>query len=211
MPYLEQFLTLAFIGFLGAASPGPDFVIVTQHSLVHGKKAGIYTSLGIALGCLFHITYCVIGIGLLVAESIVAFNIIKYLGAAYLIYLGFKGLMTRKSPMQQIGVEIISVSLNNFQAFQKGLLVNILNPKATLFFLSMFTQVISPQTPQLVQALFGLEFGLIAFTWFTILSCILSNPTLRKKILSVQHIVERVLGGFLIALGLKVATLAREF
>lgn len=209
MPYLNEFLTLAVIGFLGAMSPGPDFVIVTQHSLQHGKRQGLYTALGIALGCLVHVTYCVIGIGVIVAKSVLAFNIIKYVGAGYLIYLGCKALL---SPSTEIGTTSSLATkepLSSFDAAKRGFLVNILNPKATLFFLSVFSQVIDPQTPRVVQALFGIEFSLISIIWFGSLAWILTHHALKQKLIATQKYLDKVLGGALVLLGLKVATLTQ--
>lgn len=208
MGYLNDFLALGVIGLLGAMSPGPDFIVVTQSSLSHGKKAGIATSLGVSLGCLVHITYCVLGIGVIVSESIIIFNTIKYLGAAYLIYLGIRALFS--SPAQSVLNNSPAIANNKnisiFNAFKKGLLVNLLNPKVTLFILSIFTQVIDPNTPLFIQASFGIEFVIIAFCWFTLLSIILDHPILKKRLQSIQMYIEKILGGFLILLGIKVAT-----
>ncbi len=209
--YIDDFIALGIIGLLGAISPGPDFVVVTQSSLSYGKRAGILTSLGVAIGCLIHISYCILGIGVIVSESIILFNIIKYLGAAYLIYLGVKALVSKPSQSTLLDVSTTSGnSLSSAGAFRKGLLVNLLNPKVTLFILSIFTQVIDPNTPLPIQAAFGIEFGLIAFVWFSLLTLILNNPLLKKKLQSVQHYVEKVLGGFLILLGIKVATFSQS-
>ncbi|MBS0287634.1 MAG: LysE family transporter [Proteobacteria bacterium] len=209
MGYLNDFIALGIIGLLGAISPGPDFIVVTQSSLSYGKKAGIYTSLGVAIGCLIHISYCILGIGVIVAESIVLFNILKYLGAAYLIYLGIKALFSSATVNSLQGTAVAKANISAIAAFRKGLLVNLLNPKVTLFILSVFTQVIDPSTPIPIQASYGLEFGLIAFTWFSLLSLILNNPQLKKKLLSVQKYIEKVLGAFLILLGLKVASFSQ--
>lgn len=208
--YLDEFIALGIIGLLGAISPGPDFIVVTQSSLSYGKKAGIFTSLGVAIGCLIHITYCILGIGVIVAESIVLFNILKYLGAAYLIYLGVKALLSSSSQNALYVENAASIqAISAFGAFKKGLLVNLLNPKVTLFLLSIFTQVIDPNTPLLIQASFGLELGLIAFGWFSLLSFILNNPLLKKKLQAVQKYIDKVLGAFLILLGVKVATFSQ--
>ena len=210
MAYWNDFLALGIIALLGAMSPGPDFVIVTQNSLKHGRRAGIYTSLGVALGCLFHITYCALGIGVIVAESVVFFNILKYLGAAYLIYLGIKGLRAKADPSLSVETQPLHInSMSNFEALKKGFLVNLLNPKVTLFILSVFTQVISTSTPYVIQSLLGLEFGMIVFAWFAILSAVLAHDLLKKRLIAVQHYIERLMGGFLVLLGLKVATISQ--
>lgn len=209
MPYLNEFMTLAVIGFLGAMSPGPDFVIVTQHSLQYGKRQGLYTALGIALGCLVHVTYCVIGIGVIVAKSVLAFNIIKYVGAGYLIYLGCKALLSRSNEIGTTSPLATAEPLSSFDAAKRGFLVNILNPKATLFFLSVFSQVIDPQTPRVVQALFGIEFSLISIIWFGSLAWILTHHALKQKLIATQKYLDKILGGALVLLGLKVATLTQ--
>ncbi len=206
MGYLGDFISLGVIALLGAISPGPDFIVLTQSSLQHGKKAGIWTALGISIGCLVHISYCILGIGVIVAESVLLFSILKYLGAAYLIYLGIKALFSSSSTLATRSIAQNHTPLSAFSAFKKGLLVNLLNPKVTLFILSIFTQVIDPNTPRPIQALMGLEFGAICFAWFSILATLLTHPLLRQKLYAIQHIIEKILGGFLILLGLKVAT-----
>ncbi|MBS0289155.1 MAG: LysE family transporter [Proteobacteria bacterium] len=204
MAYIDDFIALGIIGLLGAISPGPDFIVVTQSSLTYGKRAGMFTSLGVACGCLIHTTYCILGIGVIVSESIILFNVLKYLGAGYLIYLGVKAIVSSPSKMG-FTTHYGNESISSFRAFRKGLLVNLLNPKVTLFILSIFTQVIDPTTPFFVQAMLGLEFGLIALGWFSLLSFILNNPYLKPKLQKVQHVVDKILGGFLILLGIKVA------
>ena len=209
MSYVDEFLFLGTIALLGAISPGPDFVVITQNSLRYGKKVGIYTALGVAASCLVHATYCVVGIDFIVDYSAVLFTILKYVGAAYMIYLGIKGL--RAQPITHDSHETSQTShcLSVLAAFKKGFLVNILNVKLILFYISMFTLVIDPETPKTIQMLYGIEFSLIGFIWFSLLTIILNNPLLKKRLLAVQHWVERCLGVVLIIFGLKIATLTQ--
>jgi threonine/homoserine/homoserine lactone efflux protein len=95
MPYLTEFLTVAFIHFLGVMSPGPDFAMISRNSLVYSRRTGIYSAFGLALGILVHVTYSLIGIGLIISKSIIIFSTIKLLGASYLIYIGYKALRTK--------------------------------------------------------------------------------------------------------------------
>ena len=95
--------------------------------------------------------------------------------------------------------------LGKLRAIRMGFLTNVLNPKATLFFLSLFTQVINPQTPKFIQVLYGLEMCLMTFAWFTFVATILSHPIIKLKFARIQHRLEKVFGVVLIALGLKVA------
>ncbi len=87
---MNELLLIATIHILGAASPGPDLALVLKNSLESGRKAGIYSALGIALGIAVHVSYSVLGLAVLISKSILLFNIIKLIGAAYLIYIGSK-------------------------------------------------------------------------------------------------------------------------
>ena len=82
------FVTIAVVAILGAMSPGPNIVVVTKNSLTYSRKTGIYTAFGVSLGVFVHIAYCLISLSFFIAQSALLFNIIKYVGAAYLIYLG---------------------------------------------------------------------------------------------------------------------------
>lgn len=208
MGYIDEFVALGLVALLGAISPGPDFAIVTQQSLLHGRKGGIGASLGVSLGCLVHISYCILGIGVLISESVYLFNILKYVGGAYLIYLGIKGLLSKKATAQELAIDPINPAPISFwTAVRKGLFVNLLNPKVTLFILSIFTQMVAPDTPIILQSLMGLEFGLIGFIWFSFLTWMMTHPNLRTKLKASQHYIEKILGIFLILLGLRVAIL----
>lgn len=92
-----EFFTISIVILLAAISPGPDFALVTRNSLRHSQKAGVMTALGIAIGTLFHASYCILGFVIIISKSILLFNIIKYMGASYLIYLGIKGLLEKKN------------------------------------------------------------------------------------------------------------------
>lgn len=212
--YLTQFLTVVVVHFLAVASPGPDFIIVTKNSLSMGRKSGIYTAIGVALGIGVHVTYCMLGIGLIISQSILVFSIIKYIGAAYLIWIGIKGLRSRKKNIDNFEKEVdkeISVSKTEtnkksaFSQIRTGLFVNVLNPKATIFFLALFTQVIDPKTPTFIQGLYGLETILATFVWFSIVAVAFSNNKMKQKITRVEHWINRFSGAVLIALGIKVA------
>jgi RhtB (resistance to homoserine/threonine) family protein len=204
MPFLPELIAVTAITVLAAISPGPDFAVVSKNAISYGRKTGIYTALGIALGLAVHVTYSLVGIGFIIAKSILLFNIIKYLGAAYLIYIGYQALKSKPQNTElQITKEAQAVS--PFKATSMGFLTNALNPKATIFFLSLFTQVISPSTSIGIQLFYGIEIMLIAFVWFTLLSLFLTHSVVRTKISRVQHRVEQVMGVVLIALGIKVA------
>ena len=204
MPYLTEFLTIAIIHFLAIMSPGPDFAMITRNSLIYSKNTGIYSSIGLALGILLHISYSLIGIGFIISKSIVLFSVIKFLGAAYLIYIGYKSL---KAKPNKINSEKLreSIDLKKSEAIKMGFLTNALNPKVTLFFLSLFTQIISPETPFIIQVLYGLEMSFMTFAWFSLVATVLSYKTIKSKFSLFQHNFEKIFEAILIALGIKVA------
>ncbi len=201
---VSDFILIGGIALLGAISPGPDFLIVTRNSLRYSRKAGLWTALGVALAILIHVAYCIIGLGVLIAEVPFFYHLIQYLGAAYLIYIGVQSFWSKPMQIKTEGTTSAN-DLPPFQAFKNGFFTNALNPKASLFFLSVFSQVIEPSTPYFIQSLYGLEMSLIALIWFTVLAFILSHPYLRAKVSKVQKTFDRVLGCALIGLGLKIA------
>jgi RhtB (resistance to homoserine/threonine) family protein len=208
--FLAQFLTVAMVHLLAVISPGPDFAMVTRNSIIYSRKTGIYTSVGIAAGILVHVAYSLLGIGFIIAKSIVLFNVIKFVGAGYLIYIGYKSLRAKPSAQVETDVAVVKKDIGSWASFKIGFLTNALNPKATLFFLALFTQIIDPATPKTVQFAYGIEMMVITFVWFAIVSLFFSNSLIRSKIGKVQHYVERVTGAVLIALGIKVALTSHE-
>lgn len=208
--YLAQFLTVVIVHLLAVMSPGPDFVMVTRNSLVYSRKVGVYTSIGLAMGIAVHVTYCLLGIGLLISRSILLFNIIKYLGASYLIYIGYKSLKAKPQAQENIEIEKAQEQISSLSAIRIGFLTNVLNPKATLFMLALFTQVINPGTPRLIESLYGMEMVTMTFVWFSLVSVFFSNSLIKSKISKVQHHIERLTGAVLILLGIKVALSSRK-
>jgi RhtB (resistance to homoserine/threonine) family protein len=201
--YLPELLTVALIHLLAVMSPGPDFILIMRNSLVHSRTAGIYSAVGLALGILVHITYSLIGVGFIISQSILVFTVIKFLGAGYLLYIGYRSLSTKPKDAQ---LESRSQSsLGRLAAVRMGFLTNVLNPKATLFFLALFTQVISPATPKAMQLIYGLEMSVMTFIWFGIVAMALSHASVQGRFLKVQHRVEQFFGLILIAFGIKVA------
>lgn len=204
--YWEELFTVATIVLLGAMSPGPDWAIVTKYSLNVSRGAGLMASLGIAVGILLHMTYCLLGVGILISQSPFLFNIIKVVGGLYLCYIGYKGLKAKAVNLDEMGTEQLTVS-SHWEAFKVGIVTNALNPKATLFFLSIFSLVIDPGTPLWVLLIYAAVIVLITVLWFGALAFLLSAQTLRSKVVNVSHLVERALGVILICLGVYVAIL----
>lgn len=202
--YFNEFLTIAVVHFLAVASPGPDFAIIVKQSLTRGRKNALCTSLGIGSGILLHVTYSLIGIGLLIASNPVYFNVLSYLAAAYLFYIGVAGLRSKPFTPSDAQTQITTKPQSFGKAFLTGFLVNGLNVKATLFFVSLFSLVISAQTPLMVQSLYGVYMAVATATWFGLLSVMLTMQKFRQKLIQYGYIIDRLMGAVLILLALKI-------
>ena len=159
-------------------------------------------SLGIGAGILIHSTYCILGLAVVISQSLLLFSMIKYLGAAYLIYLGLKSLLSRTNHLALKNLKHKRIS--HWIAFRDGFLTNVLNPKCTLLMLSIFTLVVRPHTPILTQTIYAAEIILITIAWFVFLSYGLTLTIIKAKIEKVQHIVSKLIGGVLLSLGIAV-------
>lgn len=195
-----EYYTIATIAILAAMSPGPDFVVVVKNAISHGRKMGTACALGIGTGVLFHVTYCVLGLALVISQSILLFNVIKVLGASYLIYLGLKGIFS-KSGHAVPKAKHANKPITAWRAYREGFFVNMFNPKCTLFMLSVFTLVVEPHTPMLTQISYGVEIAFITGLWFFILAWAVSLQRFRAHLAQFEHIVSKVLGTVLVALG----------
>lgn len=173
--FISQLITVGIIHLFAVMSPGPDFAMVSRNSLIYSRKIAIYTALGIALGISIHVAYCILGLGLVISQSILLFNLIKYVGAGYLIYIGYKSIRSKPVDTTEAAVERATVDISKSHAVWGGFLTNVLNPKATLFFLALFTQVMDPNTPKSIQLLYGIEMMIITFVWFAFIALLFSN------------------------------------
>ncbi len=207
--YLPQFLTIAIVHLLAVASPGPDFAIVVRQSITYGKITALWTSLGVGTGILLHVMYSLLGIGVVVSQSILAFTIMKFLGAAYLMYIGWKALRTKPGGSRILARKEQEVPTIR-KAFWTGFLTNGLNPKATLFFLSLFTVVIAPETPVPIQLFYGIYMAMATALWFSGLSLLFGNERVRLLFGKVGHWFERFMGGALLLLGVKLAITSQK-
>lgn len=202
--YVNEFLMIAGALLIALVAPGPDFAMILKQSITYGKRSSIIASIGIGLGISVHIIYSVLGIGLIISQSIILFNIIKYLGAIYLIYIGFKSFKSKGLKLQK--EEIIEhKQMSDKKSFFIGFLCNALNPKATLFFLSIFTVIVDIGTPIYIQSLYGLFCIIATMCWFVGVSIFLSQKRVREFFNSFAHIFDKTVGVVLIALGLNVA------
>ena len=198
-----QFLMLTLVAGLMIISPGPDFAIVVKNSLFFGRKAGIYSAFGIALANLCHVAINLLGIGVIISQSVFVFTIMKILGASYLIYLGIKGLRATSSAHKALEVFSTKTVAQAPKGFYSGLLTSLLNPKACLFFLSFFSVILSPATPIGIQMGYGVWISFLALSWFILVAVFFTSAAIAERVTRFKHWLERFTGGVLVLLGLK--------
>lgn len=200
--YLPVIITFTILEMVALVSPGPDFAIIVRNSLIYSRKTALITALGVACGIVVHITYTLFGLAYIISQNAWLFKILTYFGAGYLLYLGYKGIRVKKGSLK-IGNTTHHKDINPIAAFRTGFLTNALNPKAMLYFLSIFTVFLSPETPSLIILLFGIISFVLTFLWFGFVAFCFSSLKLRNYFSSMTHIIERVTGGLLILLGIK--------
>ncbi len=200
MDLLSALMTVTLVHLLAAASPGPDFVMVSQQSLTQGRRAGVLCSLGIALGLSVHILYSSLGMAAMVSHSVEILALLKYLAGVYLIWLGIKGLRSRAAVSGAEAQSAVAPQATS-RLVVMGFVCNALNPKAPLYFLSLFTLVISPDSPLWQIALLGAWMMVLQFGWFSLVAFLLSRPQVRQKVQRVAHWIDRALGSVMLAFG----------
>ena len=166
-----NYLTFVITAFIFIITPGIDTIFILNKSIAQGKKAGIYSLLGLNTGVLGHTLFAALGLSLIIAKSVIAFSVIKYLGAAYLIYLGVSKLLSNES-LLDVDPLLEKGSDSNRKNFVSGFFTNILNPKVALFFLAFFPQFIAPELindpkPFII---LGLTCAVIGSLWFLLLT-----------------------------------------
>jgi len=199
---LNEFLILAIANAFAVASPGVDFALVLKNTLQVGKSAGIATAIGIGLGILVHMTYTLLGVALVISKSPIIFQGIKILGAIYLLWIVYQSFQSRiKRKETSINNQLIEQSC--YISMRQGFIVNILNPKATMFFIAIFTNIISIETPHKIQMLYGFWLIIYAIFWFTFVAWIFSRQQVRNWYLQNGHYIDWAMGVFLLFIALR--------
>lgn len=200
---MEILIAMCVIDFLAMISPGPDFLIVVKNSLRYSPQTGRYTTLGIALGLTVHMTYCILGLGVIISQSIMLFNLIKYLGAAYLICIGIMSFISKEEDID-LSVSKEKRTISPSQAIKMGFYVNALNPKATLAFVSLFSVFITPETPLWIPLSFAAFTIVTSILWFSLVASIFNIQKVQRVFNTAKTRVDRTIGIVLVSLGLKV-------
>ena len=194
---MNEIIAIAIITLLAVISPGADFSLVSRNSYLYGRKQGIYTAYGIACAVWVHICYSVLGLSFLKHYIPNLLHIIQYIGALYLMYIGYKTFT-----QQQISDHATHTLLRPRQAFIQGFLGNSLNPKTTLFVMSIFAQLLRGNHGLTHLIGYGMFISASHLLWFLLISLFCSTPVIRNKILRKQVSINRVIGTVLATLGL---------
>jgi len=203
--YLDEFLIVSAAHFLALLSPGPDFVLIVRSSLLFKFRIASGVCLGVSLANAFYIALCLISIQS-ISKVAGLYDVIKYLGAAYLVFLGFRLLSSKSSGFIIGHGSIIShKSSTFFRELTSGFMASLLNPKISLFYLSLFTLVIDETTPMAIQASYGVWMFFIVLLWDLMLTRFIGSRSIRVFFEHFISRVEKVCGIFLVALGLNLA------
>lgn len=209
MGYLDaRFGAYLAVAALLIVTPGPDTALVTRNALLAGRRVASFTTLGIAAGSIIWALGSVLGIAVLLERSVVAFTVCKFVGAAYLGYLGLRSLISsfRREKHAAPETHAPQVKLLGKQAaFKQGLLSNLLNPKAGAIFATVLPQFIRPGDPSLRLVLMMLAYEAILLGWLNLYGYLVNRAGQSRFGTRIREILNRVTGVVLIALGVRLA------
>lgn len=211
---IENYLGFTMAAILLNITPGSDTMYIITRSVSQGQKAGFYSVLGITSGALIHTLLAALGLSVLLANSPIAFMIVKYIGASYLCYLGFKMLTSKQAlsitnSLQDHKNLATTKSLNHWQIYKQGILTNTFNPKVALFFVAFFPQFIEPSYAHSMLSflVLGLTFATTGLIWCSCLTLLASkfSKKLREKPV-IESVLNKISGVVFMGLGVKLLT-----
>jgi len=189
-----EFFTVALLHFFAVSSPGPDFILVTRQAIKLGRKAAIYTSLGIGIGILIHSLAAITGLTFLISSNPYLFLCMKLAASLYLFYLGLMSI----TQTSETGNDIATKDSSELNSFLIGFITNVLNPKAIIFFVTLFSIVLNNSTSAALLTFYGLYMSAATFLWFLLISYVFTNKNLIEKYFYVLPAFEKIIGILLI-------------
>jgi len=206
---IEHYWIFILSSILLNITPGSDTIYILSRSIFQGKKAGIMSVYGIVSGSLVHTLLAGLGLSLILMQSALAFNIVKWIGAAYLIWLGVRSIMARHedNPSMQ-AVE----SQSNRKVYLQGMMTNVLNPKVALFYLAFIPQFVSPEQTYgaIPFILLGLTFSTTGILWCMLLVLFSSKMAQRLQSSRISTYMSKITGSIFILLGLNLLRTSRN-
>ncbi|MDM8566871.1 LysE family translocator [Candidatus Halobeggiatoa sp. HSG11] len=195
---IAMLMILATITFVAMMSPGPDMMLVVKYGCTRERWPVVACIVGICCGLTVHVTLSILGIAAVIAASATIYSIIKLAGAGYIIYIGFKSLISEG----ELNLDDTENKSKNFATpFRDGFLCNILNPKVTLYILAVFTQVVEPSTPVFDKIIYGFLIVFEAFVVWNFFVSFIRIKLVLRQIQRFQVIIDRVVGVMLIGFG----------
>jgi threonine/homoserine/homoserine lactone efflux protein len=210
MSPVTQFVAFGGVVMLGAMSPGPDFAVVVRRSAVSGRGYGMAAAAGISVGVFVWVVAAATGIAALLAASAAAFTVVKVVGAGYLLYLGLKALRAALRGTGELKLALSEPGRRGaWAAFAEGLLTNMLNPKAALFFVALVPQFVSAGASMSDTLVLSLIAPAGTVAWFMVVASVVG--VLRRVFTrpAVRRSVDGLTGAALIALGVNLAASSR--
>ena len=205
---MENFIligTILTIHVFAWFTPGPLFILILRNSLIHSRKSGLWTAVGIAVGNFIHIAYSVAGISLIISTSAPVLNTIKFLGVGYLVYLGIKTFFTETKSQETDVTTTKPRDISAFDAAKIGFTTNILSPKAALFFASIFAAIMSSSAPFWVVIILWIAMPLNSFVMASILSLLSTQSNIKTIYARYENIANKTMGVILLILAINIA------
>jgi threonine/homoserine/homoserine lactone efflux protein len=196
---MNEFITVIVLHLFAVMSPGPDYVLITRQSIRYGRRVALWSSGGIGVGILFHSFLAVTGILFLIASNEFYLLFLKSICSVYLLYLGITSIINTSEFNQNRGEDN---KWNNANGFVAGMLTNITNVKALLFFITLFGVVLNGQTQGNLM-FYGLYMAFATFIWFSLLSYIFTSDTFKAQFLTFFKFFEKFLGLILVIIAVQ--------
>jgi len=203
MENLGFIATVTIVHLLALISPGPDFIVACRNAIQYSRKIGIWTAVGFGIGVCVHMSYAFFGLTWVISQSNFLLSSVKYLGAIYLIYLGISSLFLKNIKIK-LTTDQNSDQIKWYTATKMGLLTNLLNPKASLFFLSLFTLVIGPEINPTVMTILTLILVSTTVLWFSLVAIFLTHQKMRNLFENNQKQINTFFGVILIVIGIRI-------
>jgi threonine/homoserine/homoserine lactone efflux protein len=194
--------SISVIHLLGVMSPGPDFFILTRNTLQYSKKIGQWTAVGFGIGVFCHVIFSIAGLSLILMQSPFVFKGLKIAVMVYFCYLGLVSFMSKQFHFDK-KYHHEKLIISPAKAVQIGFLTNILNPKAGMFFISLFTLVLKPENPNWVVLVLGIIMVASTIVWFSSIAHLLSQDKILRWYEKYFGSINKVFGLILILLGVK--------
>ncbi len=201
------FLTVVIAHFLALLSPGPDFVLIVKSAVKHGDKKSMGVAAGIASANAVYISLCLIGVGAILASSVTLLMIMKILGGLFLIYLAMQAIRGKKSDYQILvlsGTSQTQIQTTWAREFTTGFISGILNPKNLLFYLSLFTVILTEEVGMVFKICLGVWMTALVFAWDIFIIYVLSMPKVRRQFASYSYYIDKVTGVILAGIGFSI-------